>query len=355
MSFTVACVARALRSALRTLASGQRTHASRQPPMTDTTPTPMPGDVLLLANLGTPSAPTAPAVARYLGEFLADPRVVQLPRLFWLPLLRLVVLPLRSRKVSHKYAEVWMDEGSPLEVHTRRLAAAVQQRLPGVRVEHVMRYGEPSLTRRLRALRSEGGRVLVLPLYPQYSTTTTASVGDVLARELPAARMVGDYHVDADWVRAVAGSIRDHWAREGRGDRLLFSFHGIPQRLVDQGDPYERQCHASARAIAAELGLDEGAWLATFQSRFGGGKWLSPATDATVRALPAQGVRRLDVVCPGFSADCLETLEEIALQNAEFFREAGGDTLSYIPCLNDDDAHARAVAGIATRAFDAWR
>ncbi len=321
--------------------------------MTDTVRPP--SDVLLLANLGTPSAPTPPAVVRYLGEFLADPRVVQLPRLFWLPLLRLVVLPLRSRKVSHKYAEVWMDEGSPLEVHTRRLAAAVQARLPDVRVEHVMRYGEPSLGQRLKALRDDGARVLVLPMYPQYSTTTTASVGDIIARERPQARMVDDYHVDPAWVHAVADSIRAHWDRHGRGERLLFSFHGIPKRLVDGGDPYERQCHASARAIAADLGLPGDAWLTTFQSRFGGGKWLSPATDATVGALPREGVRRIDVVCPGFSADCLETLEEIALQNAEIFRAAGGDTLSYIPCLNDSPAHALAIAGIATRAFEAWR
>ena len=321
--------------------------------MTDTTPTPR--DVLLLVNLGTPSAPTPEAVSRYLGEFLADPRVVQLPRLFWLPLLRLVVLPLRSRRVAHNYAAIWMDGGSPLEVHTRRLADAVRPLLPGVHVEHAMRYGEPALTRRLRELRAEGARVLVLPLYPQYSTTTTASVADVIARELPAARKVEDYHVDPDWVRAVADSIRRHWQAQGRGDRLLFSFHGIPQRVVDQGDPYERQCHASARAITAELGLGEGDWQLTFQSRFGGGKWLSPATDATVRALAGEGVKRIDVVCPGFSADCLETLEEISMQNAGFFREAGGETLSYIPCLNDDPAHARAIAGLARRGFDAWR
>ena len=317
--------------------------------------TPPARDVLLLANLGTPSAPTAGAVSRYLLEFLSDPRVVQLPRLLWQPLLRLVVLPLRSRKVAHKYAEVWMDGGSPLEVHTRRLAQAVQALLPGVHVEHVMRYGEPAFTRRLRELRGQGARVLVLPLYPQYSTTTTASMADVVAREMPAARMVEDYHVDPAWVAAVADSIRAHWAARGRGDRLLFSFHGIPQRLVDQGDPYQQQCLAGARAIAAALDLSDDAWQATFQSRFGGGKWLSPATDATVRGLPAEGVRRVDVACPGFAADCLETLEEIALQNAEFFREAGGAELSYIPCLNDAPAHAAALAAIATRGFDAWR
>ena len=317
-------------------------------------PKPTRRDVLLLANLGTPSAPTAAAVSRYLAEFLADPRVVRLPRLFWLPLLRLVVLPLRSRRVAHNYAEIWMDGGSPLEVHTRNLAAAVQPLVPGVHVEHVMRYGEPSLARRLRELRAEGARVLVLPLYPQYSTTTTASMSDVVARELPAARVIEDYHVDPDWVEAVAASIRRHWESNPRGDRLLFSFHGIPQRVVDEGDPYERQCHASAAAIAAALQLSADEWQLTFQSRFGGGKWLSPATDATVRALPAQGVQRVDVVCPGFSADCLETLEEISMQNAGFFREAGGGTLSYIPCLNDGPAHARAIAGLAQRAFAAW-
>ena len=320
--------------------------------MTD--PMTPPADVLLLANLGTPAEPTAPAVARYLGEFLADPRVVQLPRLFWLPLLRLVVLPLRSRRVSRNYARIWMEGGSPLEVYTRRLATAVRKQLPGVHVEHVMRYGEPAFARRLRELRGAGARVLVLPLYPQYSTTTTASMADVIAREFPDARMVEDYHVDPGWVRAVAASIRTHWDANGRGERLLFSFHGIPRRLVDAGDPYERQCHASARAIAAELGLADQAWQLTFQSRFGGGKWLSPATDATVRALPGEGVRRIDVVCPGFAADCLETLEEIAMENLGFFREAGGETLSYIPCLNDDPAHARALAAIASQAFAAW-
>jgi len=318
-------------------------------------PTPDASDVLLLANLGTPAAPTPGAVSRYLLEFLSDPRVVQLPRAAWLPLLRLVVLPLRSRRVARNYAAIWLDGGSPLAVHTRRLAAAVQERLPGVRVEHVMRYGEPSLARRLRELRARGVRVLVLPLYPQYSTTTTASMEDVVARELPAARLVADYHVDAAWVRAVAASIRAHWHANGRGERLLFSFHGIPRRLVDAGDPYEAQCRASARAIATELGIDDEAWQVTFQSRFGGGKWLAPATDATVRALAGEGVRRLDVACPGFAADCLETLEEIAIQNDGFFREAGGEALSYIPCLNDAPAHADAVAGIAAREFAAWR
>src|SRR5690606_12363410 len=224
-------------------------------------------DVLLLANLGTPSAPTAPAVSRYLAEFLPDPRVVQLPRWFWLPLLRLVVLPLRSRRVAHAYAAVWMDGGSPLEVHTRGLADAVRPLLTGVHVEHVMRYGEPSLARRLRELRAENARVRVLPLYPQYSTTTTGSMCDAFARELPAARMLHDYHADPAWVEAVAASIRRHWDNNGRGDRLLFSFHGIPQRVVDQGDPYERQCHASAAAIASALGLSPADWTLTFQSR----------------------------------------------------------------------------------------
>lgn len=318
---------------------------------------PAPGDTLLLVNLGTPEAPTPEAIRTYLGEFLSDPRVVALPRWLWQPILRLAVLPRRSKAVAHKYEQVWMDGGSPLAVHTRRLAEAVQARMPGVRVVHAMRYGAPVLEAELVAARDRDGRVVVLPLYPQYSTTTTASVVDVVRRVMPAAqvRVVDDYSVDPGWVHAVAASIRAHWQAKGRGELLLFSFHGIPQRLVDAGDPYERQCHAGAQAIVAALGLEDGEWQTAFQSRFGAGAWLKPATDATLRALAGAGTRRVDVVCPGFSADCLETLEEIAIQNAELFREHGGETLAYIPCLNDAPAHADAIAAIAMRELAAWR
>jgi ferrochelatase len=317
-----------------------------------------PGDAaLLLVNLGTPSAPTARAVRRYLAEFLHDHRVVQLSRWLWCPLLHFVILPLRGPRVAKKYAEVWMDEGSPLAVHTRRLAEAVQARLPEVRVAHAMRYGEPALAPAVRALRDAGARrVLVLPLYPQYSTTTTASVVDVATREGDddVLRVVEDYADDAGWVAAMASSIRAHWNQHGRGDRLLFSFHGIPQRLVDAGDPYRRRCEASVAGIVAALGLEAGDYQVAFQSRFGREPWLQPATDASLRALAESGSRCVDVVCPGFAVDCLETLEEIALQNAELFREAGGATLSYIPCLNDAPAHADALAALARRTLDAW-
>jgi ferrochelatase len=311
---------------------------------------------LVLVNLGTPDAPTPRAVRRYLGEFLHDHRVVQLSRWLWCPLLHFVILPLRGPKVAAKYAEIWLDEGSPLAVHTRQLAAAVQQRLPQLHVLHAMRYGTPALADTLAALSASGlRRVLVLPLYPQYSTTTTASVADVLAgAEAVDTRLVADYHLDAGWVAAVAGSIRAQWQAQGRGDKLLFSFHGIPQRLVDGGDPYAAQCAASVAAIAQELGLASGEYVLSYQSRFGREQWLQPYTTATLRALADTGARRVDVVCPGFAVDCLETLEEIAMLNAHEFREAGGDALRYIPCLNATPAHADALAALAQRELAAW-
>jgi ferrochelatase len=307
---------------------------------------------ILLVNLGTPDAPTAPAVRRYLAEFLHDHRVVSLTRWLWCPILHFIILPLRGPKVAHKYASIWMDGGSPLAVHTRGLAEAMQARLPDVRVAWAMRYGNPSIASVVDALRAEGVRdIAVLPLYPQYSTTTTASVQDAIDRVARAHadtrfRVVQDYYVDAGWVAAVADSIRAHWAAHGRADRLLFSFHGIPQRLVKAGDPYETQSRASVDAIVAALGLAPDEALLTFQSRFGREPWLQPYTDETLKALAGQGVKTIDVVCPGFAVDCLETLEEISVENATLFREAGGETLRYIPCLNASDAHAVALAGV---------
>jgi ferrochelatase len=312
-------------------------------------------DAVLLVNLGTPDAPTAPAVRRYLGEFLSDPRVVALPRWLWLPLLRLVILPRRSARVAHKYAAVWLPGGSPLAVYTRGLAEGVAARMPGIHVAHAMRYGVPALAGTLAELRAAGhSRVLVLPLYPQYSTTTTESIADVLA-QAPGAdvRMLRDYHLDAQWIAAVADSIRAHWARHGRGEHLLLSLHGLPQRVVDNGDPYARQCEASAQAIANALGLAPGEWTLAYQSRFGAEKWLQPATADTLDALAARGVRRVDVACPGFAADCLETLEEIAMMLAEGFAARGGE-LRAIPCLNASPAHADAIAALAARELAAW-
>ncbi|WP_242111920.1 ferrochelatase [Luteimonas aquatica] len=316
---------------------------------------------LLLVNLGTPEAPTAPAVRRYLGEFLGDRRVVQLSRWLWLPLLHGVILPLRSRRVARKYAEIWLPGGSPLAVHTRRLAEALQARLP-LPVAHAMRYGAPAIADALHALARQGrDRILVLPLYPQYSTTTTASVADALTAFsrahgalAPQLRMIDQYATDAGVVGALAASIRAHWQAHGRGERLLLSFHGIPQRLVDAGDPYAQQCRATAQALARALDLAPEAWTMTFQSRFGRERWLLPATDATLQALAAEGVRRVDVACPGFPVDCLETLEEIAIQNAACFRDAGGERLSYIPCLNDAPAHADALAALVRGHLETW-
>lgn len=328
--------------------------------MTPTTSASVPDTAVLLVNLGTPDAPTAPAVRRYLAEFLHDHRVVSLSRWLWCPILHFIILPLRGPKVAKKYAQIWMDGGSPLAVHTRDLAAAMQDRLPGLRVAWAMRYGNPAMAGTVAALRADGvRRIVVLPLYPQYSTTTTASVTDVaerLAREAGDALRIDtivDYHLDPAWIAAVAASIRAHWAQHGRGERLLFSFHGIPQRLVDAGDPYRAQSQASVDAIVAALadepGFEPAQAMLTFQSRFGREPWLQPYTDKTLEALAAQGVKRIDIVCPGFAVDCLETLEEITVENDALFRAAGGDALRYIPCLNAAPAHADALAALARR------
>jgi ferrochelatase len=316
-----------------------------------------PAQALVLVNLGTPAAPTPKAVRRYLAQFLHDHRVVQLTRWLWCPLLHFVILPLRSPKVAHKYAQIWMDGGSPLAVHTAALADAVGARLPGWQVAHAMRYGEPSVATVFDRLRAAGvRRVRVLPLYPQYSTTTTASVVDAVAAAAGdlQVEVLHDYHVDAGWAAAVAASIRAHWDAHGRGERLLLSFHGIPRRLVDGGDPYADHCEASARAIAAALGVPRDDVLLTFQSRFGRERWLEPYTQPTLEALAREDVRSVDVACPGFAVDCLETLEEIAVENAVAFRAAGGSELRYVPCLNAEPAHADALAALA-RADAGWR
>jgi len=367
----------------RTMAAfvAARTHCH---PMRMTAPTLPAGDAaaaasvtrnaLVLVNLGTPDAPTPGAVRRYLREFLSDRRVVDLPRWLWWPVLNLVILPLRSLRVAHKYASVWLPGGSPLAAYTRQLAEAVQRECPQWHVVHAMRYGRPSLAQALRALRADGvQRLVVLPLYPQYSTTTTASVRDVVeavdfditgagpdaatAEGLPGragapvAHFVGDYHLDAGWILAVAESIRAHRAQHGNAAHLLFSFHGLPQRLAEQGDPYPAQCEASARAIATALGLRDESWTLTYQSRFGREKWLEPATADTLRSLAERGIRSVDVVAPGFAVDCLETLEEVAQMLRDDFRARGGE-LRYVPCLNDTPAHARVLAAVARRALD---
>lgn len=312
----------------------------------------IPTSAVVIVNLGTPEAPTPRAVRRYLAEFLHDHRVVQLTRWLWCPLLHFVILPLRGPSAARKYAKVWLPEGSPLAVYTKRLAQAMQIRLPQQRVVHAMRYGEPALGKVLAELRAKGVTdAVVLPLYPQYSTTTTASITDVLDRPGHGLELtvVDDYSGDAGWIKAVADSVLDWRESNGAGEHLLFSFHGLPQRIADGGDPYPQRCEASARAIAAALGLDQTQWTLTYQSRFGRERWLEPSTDKTLEAMAARGLHKVDVVCPGFAVDCLETLEEVAMQFAEGF-EAQGGHLRYIPCLNDSHAHADALVALTSAA-----
>jgi ferrochelatase len=319
-------------------------------------PAASPPPVLLLVNLGTPAAPSAGAVRRFLAEFLHDRRVVELTRWLWCPLLHFFILPLRAPKVARKYAAIWTAQGSPLLAHSRALAEAVQVRLPGVEVRLAMRYGEPSLRAELQAAEAGGAaEIVVLPLYPQYSASTTASVHDAVGAELarwrrrPSLRLLGDYHRDAGWLDALAASGREHWQMHGRGELLLMSFHGLPQFQDRAGDPYARQCRASAEALARRLDLREDEWRLAFQSRFGRAEWLQPYTMQTLQELARGGLRRVDVFCPGFAVDCLETLEEISVENAAAFLAAGGEALRYVPALNAGAAHADALAALARR------
>lgn len=315
---------------------------------------------ILLANLGTPESPQRKAVARFLREFLSDPRVVDLPRALWLPLLYLVIVPLRAGRSAAAYRKIWRPDGSPLLVFTERLAQRLAL-LPGLgaEVEAGMRYGTPSIREALGRLRDKGVRELtVLPLYPQYSRTTTASIYDAVEAALdamkwqPELRRIEHYYRDAGWVKAVADSIRAYQDRNGVPDRLVFSMHGLPQRLVDAGDPYQKQCEESVEAIAGRLGLQPGQWQICYQSRVGREPWLQPYTDLTLEELARTGKKHVQVACPGFAADCLETLEEIAIQNRDRFLAAGGDKLEYIPSLNDSEVHARALARLVTEPVD---
>ncbi len=321
---------------------------------------------VLIVNLGTPAAPTAAAVRRYLAEFLADPRVVELPRLLWRLILHGFILRFRPARSAEAYAKIWTDEGSPLLTYSRDIATSVAQQLAAklsgpVNVELAMTYGEPSVGSALQKLFDNGARRIVcLPLYPQYSGTTTGSVFDQVTASLgrrrwvPEFRFINHYHDAPGYIAAQAQNIRDYWEQHGRGEKLLFSFHGVPKETLLRGDPYHCQCQKSARLIAESLELDEGEWMITFQSRLGRAEWLRPYTDETVRELGGKGVRKLDVVCPGFAADCLETLEEIQMQNAEFFQEAGGETLNYIPCLNGRDDHVAFLSRLVEKHVGGW-
>ncbi len=304
---------------------------------------------VLLANLGTPTAPERKPVARFLREFLSDPRVVDLPRYLWLPLLNLVIIPLRAGRSAAAYRQIWWPEGSPLLVLTERLGERLRAALaPQARVEVGMRYGAPSIRDGLERLRAAGvEEVVILPMYPQFSGTTTASIYDAVDIALesldwyPRRQPIDKYHQHPAWIEAVAASIRAWRDVHGAAEKLIFSLHGIPQRYVRQGDPYQQQCELSVNAVAQALGLRADQWLLTYQSRVGREPWLQPYTDLTLEELARSGVRHVQVLCPGFAVDCLETLEEIAEQNRERFEEAGGEKLEYIPALNDSDAHLR--------------
>lgn len=312
---------------------------------------------VLLTNVGSPDAPTAGAVRRYLREFLSDRRVVDLPRALWLPLLYGVILTFRPRRSAHAYAKIWTSEGSPQISYTRRIARALEPTLGKQVGMHVpctigMAYGNPSMAAGLAALREQGcDRLFVLPLFPQYSSPTTGSAIEALARvvsrwkTVPEIVTLGSYPEHPGYIAALAASVRDAWRSGGQPDRLLLSFHGLPQRYVDAGDPYRSECEATAQALAAALDLPRERWLMSFQSRFGREPWLQPYTDVTVKELGRAGLR-VDVICPGFAVDCLETLEEIGMQNRHWFEEAGGKQFRYVPALNDRSEHVKALGEI---------
>lgn len=317
---------------------------------------------MLLVNLGSPAAPTRKALRTYLREFLHDWRVIDLPRWQWCPILYGIVLNTRPQKSAHAYAQVWQEEGAPLIVITARQTEKLQVALgDGVIVDYAMRYGEPSIASRLRALAAAGvSRLLVVPMYPQYADATTASVFDGVAkalkkqRNLPEMRFVRDWHDHPLYIAALAASVRAHAATHGEADMLLISFHGEPLRYVEEGDDYLRQCQRTVALLAEALELPEERYRLVFQSRFGKEEWLKPYADEEIARFAQSGVKHMSVLCPGFSADCLETLEEMAMGNRDLFLEQGGERYDYIPALNDDDAHIALLADLVERHMAGW-
>ena len=317
---------------------------------------------ILLVNLGTPDSPSRGDVKRYLREFLMDPRIVEMPRLLWWPTLNGVILNLRPARSAAAYGKIWSEEGSPLLVHTLAQAEALQRKLgETVRVVPAMRYGNPSIAAGLEKLREAGcERILVFPLYPQYSSTTTASVFDAVTAELrrwrwiPELRLVNQYFEDPGYIAALADSVRDFQQEHGKPEKLLFSFHGIPQRYADKGDPYPLQCRRTGELLAQALELQPREWQLTYQSRMGREPWLQPYTSTTLESLAREGVKRVQVLCPGFAADCLETLEEIAMENRDVFLQHGGQSYEYIPCLNERPDHIESLAAIANHYLGGW-
>lgn len=320
---------------------------------------------VLLCNLGTPDAPTPAATRRYLAEFLSDSRVVEIPRAVWKPILHGVILRRRPAQSAAKYQAIWMPEGSPLMVWSRQQATLLRgvlgERGHDVTVRLAMRYGNPSIASQLDELRAEGcTRVLVLPLYPQYSGTTTASIVDAVsdwarrARHVPELRFVNRFHDDPGYIRALARGVHQSWQSHGRGAKLVMSFHGVPERTRALGDPYVDECRVTAQLLARRLALKDDEWVLSFQSRFGKAKWVEPATQSVLAQLGHAGVPRVDVICPGFVSDCLETLEEIAIEGRDAFLAAGGQAFHYVPCLNDQPAWITALSEIAQEHLQGW-
>ncbi|MBS0516573.1 MAG: ferrochelatase [Proteobacteria bacterium] len=324
---------------------------------------PVTNAAVLLINLGTPDAPTPAAVRRYLAEFLSDPRVIETPRWLWWPVLHGVILRVRPARSAHAYSGIWTGQGSPLLVHSHALAANLRKLFEpaGVLVELAMRYGNPSMHETIARLHAQGvRRLLVLPLYPQYSAASTGSAFDAATRALqalrwpPELRFVNDYHDDARYIDALAGSVRDFWRQHGRAQNLLLSFHGLPRRCIDHGDPYLDHCRGTAQLLRAKLGLSEEECVLGFQSRVGREAWIQPYTEELLDRWPGAGVRKVQVLCPGFAVDCLETLEEIAIRDRNRFIAAGGESLDYIPALNAGQAHVDALAVLIGRHLQGW-
>lgn len=321
---------------------------------------------VLITNLGTPDEPTTPALRRYLKQFLSDPRVVEIPRLIWMLILHGIILRTRPKKSAHAYQTVWTEEGSPLLVHTRNQANALAESLKeewgdGIEVDFAMRYGSPSIDTVVQSMLDKGvRRLVVMPLYPQYSGSTTASTFDVLAKDfqqrrwIPELRFVTSYYDNPLYIKALADKVRAYWDQHGKADKLVLSYHGVPRFFLEKGDPYYCHCQVTSRLLIEELGVEDDSIITTFQSRFGKAEWLKPYTDKTLQSLPDQGVKSVQVMCPGFSSDCLETIEEIAVENRDYFLEAGGEKYDYIPALNDDKSHINVLSDIASRNLSGW-
>jgi ferrochelatase len=334
----------------------------KEPPFSHGQP---PRTAVVYCNLGTPDEPTAPALRRYLAEFLGDHRVVEIPRALWWLILHGIILRVRPKKSAAKYASVWTPEGSPLKVWTEKQATLLRgylgERGHQVTVRYAMRYGNPSIASVLDELKAQGvSRILIASAYPQYSGTTTASVFDAVAlwalntRQLPELRFINRYHDERGYIEALAKKIRAHWAHHGQSEQLVMSFHGVPERTLDLGDPYHCECHKTGRLLAEQLGLAKDRYKVTFQSRFGKAKWLEPYTEPSLIALAQAGTKSVDVVCPGFTSDCLETLEEINMEAREAFMHAGGEQFQYIDCLNDSPDWIRALTELSERHLQGW-